>query len=90
MVYNVKNEKFHCSTWIMVRKVKNLENETQTLYDLECGEKTEKRANWDTNNVSPVIWYETLKNMQIEKYTMEDLEYSEKTEKRGKWDTNTF
>ena len=31
----------HGSTWIMARKLKNLENETQTLYDLECGEKTE-------------------------------------------------
>jgi hypothetical protein len=39
MVYNVKNEKFHCSTWIMVRKQKILENETQTLYDLDVGRK---------------------------------------------------
>jgi hypothetical protein len=34
----------HCSTWIMARKLKNVKNETQTLYDLECGKKTEKRA----------------------------------------------
>ena len=27
----------HCRTWIMVRKLKNVENETQTLYDLEYG-----------------------------------------------------
>ena len=29
----------HCSTWIMARKLKNLENETQTLYDLDVGRK---------------------------------------------------
>ena len=29
----------HCRTWTMVRKLKNVENETQTLYDLEYGEK---------------------------------------------------
>ena len=28
-------------TWIMERKLKNVENETQTLYDMEYGEKTE-------------------------------------------------
>jgi hypothetical protein len=33
----------HCSSWILARKLKNVENETQTLYDLEYGENTEKR-----------------------------------------------
>ena len=28
-----------CSTWILARKLKNVENETQTLYYLEYGEK---------------------------------------------------
>jgi hypothetical protein len=28
-----------CSTWILARKLKNVENETQTIYDLEYGEK---------------------------------------------------
>jgi hypothetical protein len=28
----------------MARKLKNLENETQTLYDLEYGKKTGKRG----------------------------------------------
>jgi hypothetical protein len=27
------------STWIMARKLNNLQNETETLYDLECGRK---------------------------------------------------
>jgi hypothetical protein len=29
----------HRMDWIMVRKLKNMENEMQTLYDLEYGEK---------------------------------------------------
>ena len=28
-----------CSIWNMARKLKNLENETQTVFDLEYGEK---------------------------------------------------
>jgi hypothetical protein len=31
----------HCRNWIVARKIKNGENETQTLYDLEYG-KSEK------------------------------------------------
>ena len=30
-------------TWIMARKLKNVKNEAQTLYDLEYGKNTEKR-----------------------------------------------
>ena len=29
----------HYRTWNMSRKLKNMENETQTLYDLKYGEK---------------------------------------------------
>jgi hypothetical protein len=29
----------HYRNWIVARKLKNLENETETLYDLEYGEK---------------------------------------------------
>ena len=32
----------HCRTWNMARKMKNVKNETQTLFDLEYGKKTEK------------------------------------------------
>ena len=32
----------YCRTWNMARKLKNVDNETQTLYNLECGRKTEK------------------------------------------------
>ena len=34
----------HCRTWNMARKMKNVENETKTLFHLECGKKTEKRG----------------------------------------------
>ena len=29
----------HCRNCIVARKLKNVENKTQTLHDLECGEK---------------------------------------------------
>jgi hypothetical protein len=29
----------HCRTWNMARKLKNIENEIKTLYDLENGKK---------------------------------------------------
>ena len=44
IVKNVKNENTHSRTWIMERNLKNVENETQTLYELEYGEKTGKRG----------------------------------------------
>ena len=34
----------HSSTWNVARKLKNEKDETQTLYDLEYGEKIEKRG----------------------------------------------
>ena len=71
-------------TWIMVRKLKNVENESKTLQDLEYGVKTDKRGNSETHMLTPGISQETLKNMQKEKHTLQDLEYGEKTEKRGK------
>jgi hypothetical protein len=33
----------HCRTKIVASKLKNVENETQTLYDLEYGEKTDQQ-----------------------------------------------
>ena len=32
----------HCRTWNMTRKLKNVENETQTLFDMEYGGKNLK------------------------------------------------
>jgi hypothetical protein len=34
----------HCRTWIVARNLNSVENETQTLYDREYGEKKEKRG----------------------------------------------
>ena len=34
----------HCRTWNMARKLKNVENETQTLFDLVHEEKHWKRC----------------------------------------------
>jgi hypothetical protein len=31
--------KEHCRIWIQARQLKNVENETETLFDLEYGEK---------------------------------------------------
>ena len=36
---NFKNEKYTMQGLVMARKLKNVENETQTLYDFEYGEK---------------------------------------------------
>ena len=32
------------TNWIMKRKLKNVKNESKKLFDLEYGEKTEKRG----------------------------------------------
>ena len=60
----------HGSTWIMARKLNNLQNETETLYDLVCDRKLNKVENEKGKNVCPGIWRETLKNVQIEKNTL--------------------
>ena len=38
----------HSRTWIMARKLKNVENETQTLFDLVCDKKQGKT--WQMKN----------------------------------------
>ena len=49
----------HCRKKIVAKKLKNMENEKQTLQDLVCGEKTEKkRGKCDTHTVGPQIWLE--------------------------------
>jgi hypothetical protein len=68
-----------CEKWIMhtVESVtcwgnwkKNVENDKCTLYDLEYGEKTEKRGKWEMNTLGPGLWQETLKNVENEKCIM--------------------
>ena len=38
----------HSRTWIMARKLKNMENETQILFDLVCDKKQGKT--WQMKN----------------------------------------
>ena len=60
----------HCSTWIWQETLKILENDIQTLKDLENVDKTDKRLKSETHMVGPGIWRETLKNVQNEKQTL--------------------
>ena len=53
----------------MAKKLKNVENEKQTLHNLEYGEKTEKRRKSDTHTVGPEIWGKTMKKVENEKNT---------------------
>ena len=45
----------------MATKQKNVEKETQTQFQLDYGEKTEKRGRGETHMVGLGIWRETLK-----------------------------
>ena len=68
----------------MARKLKNVENETHTLQDLEYVKKTDQLRNGENQLVGPRIWQETLKIVENEIHTLWDLEHGKKTEKRGK------
>ena len=46
----------HPRNWNMGRNMKNEENETQTLFDLDYGGKTENSEKLDTNTIGPGIW----------------------------------
>ena len=45
----------HSRTWIMGRNLKNMQNETQTLYDLEYSRNTEKRGKGEMLTMGPGI-----------------------------------
>ena len=59
----------------MARKLKNVENETQILYNLEYGEKDWKALK--RRNVLSKTWYmeRKLKNVKNGTQTLFDLEY---------------
>ena len=77
-----------CRTWKMARKLKNVENETQTLYDLEYSEKHSKT--WKIRNVH--CWTRNMarnnKKLENEKHTVGHGVW-QKTEKHGQRDTNS-
>ena len=71
-----------------MRKLKKVQNETQTLYDLEYGEKHWK--GWKIRNahcsVLNMAW--NLKIIENEKQTLRQRNMSRNTEKRAKWETH--
>ena len=62
----------------MARKLKIMENETQTLFGLEYGKK--HRKTWKMRIAQCSIWNmaRKLKNLENETQTVFDLEYGEK------------
>jgi hypothetical protein len=50
--------------------LKNVKNETQTMYDLEYGENTDQQEKSETYMVGHVIWRKTLKNVKNKNYTL--------------------
>ena len=59
-----------CMTWNMARKVKNVENETQTLFDMEYGKKHSKT--WKIRNAQcrTLKMTRKLKILENEKRTL--------------------
>jgi hypothetical protein len=55
----------HCRTWIMERKLKNVENEIKTLYELEYGEKHWKWRKREMHTVGPGICRENWKSWKM-------------------------
>jgi hypothetical protein len=47
-----------CRIWNIGRKIKNVDDETQTLYDLEYSEKPEKCEKREMHTVGPGLWRE--------------------------------
>ena len=68
----------HCRTWIMARKLKNVENETETLYGLENFREIQKT--WGKKNAHSRTWSIARKQKIIEneKHTLQDVKYGEK------------
>ena len=83
-VRNVETRNTQCRTCIIARKVKKLQNETQTLYDLKYGQKQSKT--WKMRNTHSRTWImaRKVKNVENETQILFDLECVTKKEKRGK------
>ena len=65
-----KMKQKHSFTWNVARKLKNVEDETQTLYDLEYGEKNCKTWKMRHKNCFTWIMARKLKSVQKEKLTL--------------------
>ena len=66
----------------MARKLKNVENETQTVQDLNMARNTKKLGKGEIHTLGNGVWQKTLKNMKNEKHKLKDQDYGEETEKR--------
>ena len=73
----------------MEKKKKNMENETQRLYDLEYGEKHSKTWKMRNAHCRNQNMEGKLKNLENETQTLFDLEYGEKQYKCGKLEMHT-
>ena len=83
---NMRNT--HCRNWIVARKIKNGENETQTLYDLEYG-NSEKREVWVIYTVGPGFWWENWKTWKMRQKHCMAWNIARNNEKREKWEMPT-
>jgi hypothetical protein len=68
----------HCRTLIIPRKLKNVINETQTLYNLKYGEKYSKTCKMKNAHCRTWRMARKRKTMGNEKHTVYDLEYGVK------------
>ena len=68
----------------MGRKLKIMENEKYTLYDVKYGEKTEKGGKFRNVHCRKWNMARTLKIMENEKHPLDDLKNDEITKKREK------
>ena len=68
----------HCRTWIVTRKLKNVENEKQTLQEVKYVEKHWKTSKMGNAHCRTSKMDIKLENERNQKLTEQDLEYGEK------------
>jgi hypothetical protein len=73
----------------MEGKLKNLENETQTLFDLEYGEKQYKCGKLEMHTVGTGVWQENWKSWKMRNTHCRTWNMVRNTEKREKWEMHT-
>ena len=62
---------------MLVKKTENVEHETQTLYDLDYGEKHSKTCKMTNAHCRTWSMAKKLKITENEKYTLQDVKYGE-------------
>ena len=79
----------HCFSWIMARKLKNVEDEKLTGKTNNMARNTEKPSKRETHTISPKKCQEKVKNVNNEKCTLSYLVYGYKNAKCGKCEKYT-